>query len=99
MKELFFDWDQRNIQKNESKHGISALEAESAFYDVDAVIFTDILHSSQRERRWILYGKSMFHNILMIAFTLRKNKIRIISARKASKKERGVYEEKSTRNN
>ncbi len=94
MSELSFDWDQWNIQKNEIKHGISQLEAESAFYDPDHVIFEDIKHSDN-EKRFILYGKSAYHNILMIAFIIRNNKIRIISARRASKNERNIYEKKS----
>jgi uncharacterized DUF497 family protein len=99
MNQLSFDWDQWNVQKNEFKHGISALEAESAFYDTDAAIFADIYHSTRTEQRWILYGKSMFHNVLMIAFTIRNKMIRVISARKASRKERNVYEKNRTRNN
>ncbi len=90
---LIFNWDQWNIQKNEIKHGISALEAESLFYDGNLIIFEDIKHSGKKEKRWICYGRSAYHNILMIAFTIRNRKIRIISARKASKKERQVYEQ------
>jgi uncharacterized DUF497 family protein len=99
MKELSFDWDQWNVQKNELKHGISALETESAFYDTDAAIFADIYHSTRTEQRWILYGRSMFHNVLMVAFTIRNKKIRVISARKASRKERSIYEKNHTRSN
>ena len=91
MIDLSFDWNRWNKEKNEIKHGVSTLEAESAFYDPDHIIFEDIKHSD-KEQRYILYGKSAYHNILMIAFTIRKNRIRIISARKASKKERGIYE-------
>ncbi|MBI5747217.1 MAG: BrnT family toxin [Nitrospirae bacterium] len=93
MKEITFDWDQWNIQKNETKHGISSLEAESTFYDKNLVIFKDIKHSTN-EDRLIAYGKSAYNNIIMIAFTIRNEKIRIISARKASKKEKDIYEEK-----
>lgn len=96
MKELSFDWDQWNIQKNETKHGISSLEAESTFFDKGATVFADRLHSSKKEERWILYGKSIYHNILMVAFTIRNQKIRIISARRASRKERQIYEENTT---
>jgi uncharacterized DUF497 family protein len=92
MKTISFDWDQWNAQKNELKHGISSLEAETVFYDKSKVIFEDIKHSSKIEKRWITYGRSGYHNILMIAFTIRSDKIRIISARKASKKERNIYE-------
>ena len=42
MNELAFDWDQWNIQKNEKKHGISSLEAESVFFDKKLKIFKDI---------------------------------------------------------
>jgi uncharacterized DUF497 family protein len=93
MKEITFDWDQWNIQKNETKHGISSLEAESTFYDKNLVIFKDIKHSTN-EDRLIAYGKSAYNNIIMIAFTIRNEMIRIISARKASKKEKDIYEEK-----
>jgi uncharacterized DUF497 family protein len=91
--DIRFDWDQWNIQKNEEKHGVSSLEAESVFYDPNLKIFDDLRHNTILEKRWIAYGKSVGHRILMIAFTLRRRKIRIISARVASKKERNVYEE------
>ncbi|HBE04209.1 MAG: hypothetical protein A2096_17385 [Spirochaetes bacterium GWF1_41_5] len=88
---IIFDWDQWNIQKNEIKHGISKLEAESMFFDPKIKIFSDIKHS-QNENRYIAYGKSAYHNIIMAAFTIRNKKIRIISARKTSKKEKFLYE-------
>lgn len=91
MKELSFDWDQWNLQKNEIKHGVSALEAESTFFDPKLSIFKDEVHSSSKEERWIAYGYSKYHQILMIAFTLRGHKVRIISARRASRKERQIY--------
>ena len=86
-----FDWDQWNIQKNEIKHGVSSLEAESAFFDDDHLVFDDIKHSSV-EKRFILLGKSIESRILLIGFTYRKDKIRIITARVASKKEKAIYE-------
>ena len=96
MKEIRFDWDLWNIQKNELKHGISALEAESCFYDERLKIFEDMKHSTDKEKRSILYGKSLENRTLMIAFTIRKGHIRIITARHASKKEREIYEEKES---
>ncbi len=89
---LKFDWDQWNIQKNEVKHGISRLEAESLFCDKWLVLFTDQVHSTEKEMRWIGYGKSTNKKILMCAFTIRNQKIRIISCRAASIKEREIYE-------
>lgn len=93
MKELKFDWDQWNIQKNEIKHGVSSLEAESCFYDDKGAIYEDLKHTTPLEKRYILYGKSMENRILMIGFTIRQDKVRIITARIASRQERKIYEE------
>lgn len=93
LKELRFDWDLWNVQKNEVKHGVSALEAEGAFYDETAPVFEDLRHSTARERRYILYGKSGEGRVLMVGFTVRRGKIRIITARPASQEERRVYGE------
>jgi len=94
MRQIEFDWDLWNIQKNEVKHGVSSLEAESCFYDDHLKIYEDQKHSTKEERRYIAYGKSMEGRTLMVGFTIRRNKIRIITARTASRKERSVYEEK-----
>ncbi len=96
MKELLFDWDQWNAQKNELKHGVSSLEAESCFYDPKVKIFEDLKHSSVHEKRYVLYGRSLESRLLMVGFTIRRSKVRIITARPASKKERGIYEETQT---
>lgn len=93
LKPLKFDWDQWNVQKNEIKHGASWREAESAFHDSKHRIFKDIQHSTSLEQRYVLYGRSMENRILMIAFTKRRDKVRVISARPASKKERAKYED------
>jgi len=93
MKKIVFDWDQWNIQKNETKHGVSALEAESVFFDSKYRLFEDLKHSNSSESRYVLYGKSIENRLLMIGFTVRNGKVRIITARPASKKERHVYEE------
>lgn len=95
---LVFDWDQWNIQKNEAKHGVSKLEAESIFYDEDFVIYRDIIHSL-KEKRYISYGVSIQRRVLMCAFTIRNKKIRIISCRPASKRERGIYAKEKTKGN
>jgi uncharacterized DUF497 family protein len=96
LRETKFDWDLWNVQKNEVKHGVSALEVESCFYDKDLKIYEDLKHSTSKEKRYILYGKSMENRVLMAAFTVRKGRIRIITARPASRKERKIYEEKTT---
>jgi len=91
MRPLAFDWDQWNVQKNESKHGVSRLEAESAFHDPAYKLFADQKHSTSREKRYILYGKSLENRVLMIGFTMRRGRVRIITARAASRKERVIY--------
>jgi uncharacterized DUF497 family protein len=95
LKEIRFDWDQWNIQKNEKKHGVSCSEAESSFFDPQYSLYEDIKHSSQSEKRFILFAKSSENRILMVCFTIRSNKVRIITARSASLQERKIYEKKS----
>jgi len=90
--EIVFEWDQWNVQKNEDKHGVSRLEAESAFYDPCVRIFVDRKHSSPRETRYILYGRSLESRVLMVGFTHRGRMVRVITARPASRKERQAYE-------
>jgi len=92
MAEIVFDWDQWNVQKNESQHGVSRLEAESVFYDPHYRLFEDQRHSSHNERRYILYGRSLEARVLMVGFTRRGRKVRIITARPASRKERRIYD-------
>jgi hypothetical protein len=92
MPEITFDWDQWNVQRNEIKHGVSRLEAESAFYDADYRLFEDQRHSSRGESRFVLYGRSLEARVLMVGFTLRGRKVRIITARPASRRERRVYD-------
>ena len=89
--EIVFQWDQWNAQKNEHKHGVSTTEAESVFFDPGYKLFEDVKHSSAREVRYVLYGKSLENRILMVSFTKRAGRIRIISARPASRKERDIY--------
>lgn len=92
MSSITFDWDQWNIQKNERKHGVSRLEAESTFYDPRLRLFQDEQHSTIREPRYVLYGRSLEARVLMVGFTRRGRKIRVITARPASRKERRIYE-------
>ena len=92
--EIVFDWDQWNVQKNETKHGVSRMETESAFFDCAYRLFPDKKHSKKREQRFILYGRSLENRVLMVGFTLRGPRVRVITARPASKKERKTYGEK-----
>ncbi len=88
-----FEWDKHNQTKIRLKHNITPEEAEQAFFSYQAIIF-DERHSSA-ERRYQLLGTSNIGRILFVVFTIRGNKIRIISARSAKKKERSNYGKKT----
>ena len=88
-----FQWDKGNIDKSYQKHGITPNESEEAFLDAKAIILKDIKHSS-KEKRYSLIGRTTVNKLLFVVFTLRENKIRIISARKANEKEKGKYAKK-----
>lgn len=87
-----FEWDKGNIDKSYRKHGITTNEAEEVFLDQEQLIFEDDKHS-QKEKRFTIIGKIRKRSILFLSFTIRENKVRIISARKANVKERRKYEE------
>jgi hypothetical protein len=89
---LVFEWDKGNEQKNWLKHNVTAEEAEEPFFTDDYLILEDTPHSSKQEKRFILLGRTAQEKILFIVFTIRIEKIRIISARKADKKEVLFYE-------
>jgi uncharacterized DUF497 family protein len=91
MREIEFEWDRWNIQKNEFKHGVSRLEAETAFYDPGYKLYRDTKHSTPAEGRYILYGRSIENRVLMVGFTMRGFCFRVITARPASRKEREIY--------
>ncbi len=92
MKPLRFSWDNRKNKTNLKKHGISFDEAQTVFFDENAVEFFDPDHS-ENENRFIMLGLSYRLRILVVCHCLRENdtEIRIISARKATKKEQKVY--------
>lgn len=89
---FLFEWDKGNEEKNWIKHKVTAEEAEEPFFTEDYLILEDESHSSKHEERYILLGKSKQLKILFIVFTIRGEKIRIISARGADKKEVLFYE-------
>jgi uncharacterized DUF497 family protein len=87
-----FDWDEGNFKKNLIRHGIECREAEEAFSDENSLLKDDIKHSLS-EKKYYLVAKGNTNKLLTLVFTVRKNKIRIISARVANKKERSAYEQ------
>jgi uncharacterized DUF497 family protein len=86
-----FEWDSGNIYKNFDKHGISWQEIEEIFFNEPLLIQKDIKHSQNEERCFVL-GKTDSGIKLFVAFTKRDKKIRAISARKMTKKEKAIYE-------
>lgn len=94
MAEIAFDWDQWNIQKNELKHGVSRLETECLLRPRHR-LFEDEKHSTSREARYILYGRGLETRVLMVASTLRAKRVRVITARPASRRERRIYDKRS----
>lgn len=85
-----FDWDKGNIGKN-LKHQVEDEESEETFFDEYKVTLKDKVHS-RAEDRYILLGKTKQGRLLYIVFTIRRAKIRIISARDINKKEVSLYE-------
>ena len=88
---LSFEWDTQKANNNKEKHGISFDEASTVFADPFSLTIHDPLHSDF-EDRFIIIGVSHKHRVLIVVYTEREDKIRIISARKAKKKERSYYE-------
>ncbi len=85
-----FDWDEFNIHKNWDKHQVSWWECEEVFLGEPLLLAEDIKHS-QKEKRYYSLGISDEGRKLFISFTIRGHKIRPISARDMSKKERKIY--------
>ena len=86
-----FEWDKGNESKITSRHGVTPLEAEEAFFNFNLTYY-DSLHS-HTESRYHLLGQTNDGRILFIVFTIRRQKIRVISARAANEKERRIYDQ------
>ena len=86
-----FEWDDGNSLKNWSKHQVSLLECEQIYFNKPLFLKNDINHSVD-EIRFYALGNTDENRKLFIAFTVRNNHIRVISARDMSRKEREVYE-------
>ncbi len=87
-----FEWDERKAAVNSGKHGVSFHEAATVFGDQLALTFADPDHSDQ-EDRFITFGLSESGRLLLVSHTDRGHKVRIISARLATARERKIYEE------
>lgn len=91
-----FEWDEGNIDKNWRKHKVTNKESEEVFADKRFIFGKDVKHST-KEPRYLIYGKSKSRKHLSLAFTFRNSKIRIISSRLMSKKERTKYDQKKVK--
>lgn len=89
---LSFEWDASKAKTNLSKHGVRFEEASTVFGDPLSLTIPDPAHS-QAEDRFIIVGYSHQRKILVVVHTERGDNIRIISARRASRRERKIYEE------
>lgn len=89
-----FDWDSGNARKNVDKRDVSQGEAEQVFFNEPLLVAPDVKHSETEARAHAL-GRTDDGRLLHITFTLRSNgtKIRVISARDMSRRERGYYEQ------
>lgn len=92
MLPIKFSWDDKKNEANIKKHTISFEEAQTVFFDENAIEFFDPDHSKSEER-FLMLGMSYRMRVLVICHCFRKadTEIRIISARKATKKEKAEY--------
>lgn len=89
---LNFEWDENKAKSNLAKHAVSFGEAATVFGDPLSLTIAAPAHS-QVEDRFIIIGSSHQRKLLVVVHTERGDNIRIISARRASKRERMSYEE------
>jgi len=86
------DWDDGTREKIWKKHGVDYRECEETFFNRPLIVGDDIKHSEQ-ERHYYLLGRSNAGRALFLIFTIRNDKVRVVSARDQSRKERQIYEQ------
>ncbi len=87
-----FEWHDVKAEKNVRKHGVSFDEAATVFEDAFSISDSDPLHSDD-ETRYVLVGLSNENRLLVVSYAMRGERIRIISSRPATARERKHYEE------
>jgi uncharacterized protein len=92
MGDIRFEWDEKKSRENKRRHGVSFEEAQTVFFDENAIRYCDPDHS-QDEDRFIMLGMSIRLGVLVVCHCYRSDDkvIRIISARKADQKEEAAY--------
>jgi uncharacterized protein len=84
------DWDPEKAKSNFQKHGVRFSDAEIVLYDLTALTSEDV--EAEGEQRFISIGRDVITRIIVVVYTYRGEDIRLISARKATKRERKAYE-------
>ena len=86
-----FDWDEGNVRKNWESHRVTQQEAEQIFFNRPLIVADGVRHS-EAERRYHVLGQTDEDRALFVAFTVRDERSRVISARDMSRRERKVYQ-------
>ena len=86
-----FDWNKGNAKKIWNKHSVLASECEEVFFHDPLLLFPDSLHS-EKEDRFFVFGRTAQYRLLFIVFTIRNDRVRVISARDMTKREKKEYE-------
>jgi hypothetical protein len=89
---VVYEWHAAKAKANLQKHGVSFDDAATVFLDPLALTYPDPYHSGEEERE-ITIGRTAGHRVVFVSHCQRGNRLRIISARKATRRERGQYEE------
>jgi len=85
-----YEWDEKKNRTNVRKHGVNFADAVFALEDDDALTMRD--EDSAEEERFVTMGTDAFGRVLVVIYTWRDENIRLISARKAARRERAAYE-------
>jgi uncharacterized protein len=91
---IAFEWDRRKDSDNRRKHDVGFAEASTVLEDAFSITIPDLDHADEEER-FVIIGMSIKRNLLVVVHTIRGERIRLISARSATKHERRNYEETS----
>lgn len=92
-----FEWDKGNFDKNWLKHRVTPAECEQFFFNNPLVVARDEAHS-QKETRFYALGRTDMERLLFAVFTIRRNLIRVISARDMSRREKEAYNSHEEKN-
>jgi len=89
---MSYEWDPNKARSNQKKHGVKFADAVAVFEDENAITIED---EHESESRFITIGRDFLRRILVVVYTFRGLIIRIISARKATAREKKIYEEQN----